>query len=269
MSKFKDYHSTSRYLIEIAGGEVSEDMFVEKPGVALVKDGSDINLPLVNQLVEELNIGSEQPLENQLAELAARITYSAFPKTKPTSSESTAYHKNLANLGHLSPYKIWDKENVVFLLGGVTVEGTLEIVANKGAKIARQTSSRTISMENPFYRVQGDEAFRDVQRSVLRESLLARKRILDRYDLTNFRTEDKKALPEFLNMTLPSSKTVNIFAARTLENWIEIFGKRFDAVGVETELREILSQIRNILAEKYPDLIQSEAEYYAKNVLPK
>lgn len=236
-----------------------DGLFVTKPGVVLIKNG-DIVTNEAKVIAESLNIYPDQNDDLLVGEFCARITYLAFPKEMETAEEARKYHEKMHELGHLSVYKMFKKSHV-FLIAGCSLETALEFIAHNEGRVARLTSSKTKAMDEPFYRLQGNDAQQKIQREIVENYISKRESV--RGSLSD---EEKKENREFINMTAPGSKCTAFLIGMDLMDWHRTLIGRLDNVGVETEMQEVCEMVRASLKKvDKTELILTKDEYYALN----
>ena len=242
-------------LVEAGGGQVSEQMFVDKPGVLVLSTAEGVRREAL-QLFDQLNIYTGQSNEDRLAEFTARITYLSFPNNPDQAkSESQRLHALLKASGHTSPYEVAGLQPNV-LVAGISIETMLEIIANKYA-IGRVCSSRTDAMTVPLFRV--PDAGPEVQRVIrayiksvapLHSALIASVMQSDTQGLSG------KDLKEIINMGHPGYKAGFMVVAATPDFWEKKIARRLsdNPDGVELELRGILKQLADALHQVCPEI---------------
>lgn len=240
-----DYKGNMKKMIEFGNGVITEERFVEKPGVGilskteLTNEGKDI--------FNTLNIDTSKEEYEQIGEFAGRITYNTFPSTPKDSAE---YTKNMVE--HHQHLSVFSSVVVTFLVAGISVETTLEFVAHHEGDVARITSSNTKAMNDCYYRVQGTEEERALQKEIVKDSI----KIIKQHDAHN------RMKTEFANMTLAATKTSAFSISMNIKNWHKTLIGRLSKKGNETEVREVCEIIANKLHNLYPSVIQKPEEYY-------
>ena len=160
--------------------------------------------------------------------------------------------------GYESSLQQLQQVQVTFLLSGVSVETSLELVAHKEAKVARLTSSKTLAMNLPLFRVQGEDLWR--QKAYFQEVLRNRTAFEARCD-----PRSKKAHPtsanEIHNITLPAAKATSLCYSMILKDFNSLFIGRMGPEGNEEEVREVVRTMARILHQRYPEVILSPEDY--------
>lgn len=212
--------------------------FVTKPWITVMNTHDWLTLE-GSELLQKLWISTEQWTWLALSEFNARLTYLAFNDIWP----SELYHnKMIDSLKHLSPYSLPTPQ---VLVSWCSIETSLELVAHVEAKIARLTSSKTLAMSEPLYRVQGTMEDMDMQKNIINKYL-------------DMRSNEETLLPtEFLNMTQPSCKATALAIGMNPKDWHRTIKSRFSPTWVETEVREVIEIIRERLSPYYTPLIWS------------
>ena len=213
---------TLRTLIESGKGEIQDSIFVTKPGCLLIAHTA--LAPCSGSLFNALNIDEACPNYEQFGEFNSRLTYLSFRQGKGCSVDFN--HKIARQLGHLSVYA---PVSATFLLAGVALETSLELVAHHEAHVARLTSSNTQAMSDPLYRVQGTPtqvaAQMDFLRSVrglwVRHQVRDIKRVLSPFDEAESKQteETQKTNVEFNNMMLPGCKATALTYTMNLKDF--------------------------------------------------
>lgn len=265
MNKFRDYRLSAIDLVEAGDGEVSEELFVEKPGALVLATDQGITNE-ARKLFDKLNLDSNQNDDDRLAEFIARITYLSFPNDPERArEESVKLHARLRELNHNSPYEVATQRPNI-LVAGPSIETLFEMVANKYG-IGRVSSSRTEAMNSPLFRIpEGNDYLRTEIRSFLRETRARYDQWragLDKDALKKDGTTPKDVL-EVLNMLHPGTKAGHMVIAAAPDFWEKKLGRRLadHPDGVERELRAVLKPIADALNKVYPGIIHSSA-YYA------
>ncbi len=247
-------------LVVAAGGEVSEGLFVERPGVRLI--AATALTPEARALFDDMLIDTARPDYEQLAELNSRITYLSFrdraevepgspgPAARPSSEAFN--RKMVEELGHLS---VHSAQGVTFLIAGISVETCQELVAHHEGKVARLTSSRTRAMDRPLFRVQGPPAARAIQRQQIKDALFDG--LED--DGSDADLDDR----EWRNRLLPGAKAVALTWTMSIKDFHKTFIGRLSQHGVEFEVREVCEMVCAELHARYPLVIKAPAAYYA------
>ena len=148
------------------------------------------------------------------------------------------------------------KDNLVtFLISGISIESSLELIAHKEAKVARLTTSKTNAMNIPLFRVQGNDTWS--QKKYI-EEVLRHRLVFDR----NFDAK-KKWENEVWNMSMPGSKATAMCYSMTLKDFHSLFIGRMGPSGNEKEVREVVRLMANQLHYLYPSLIHNADTYLA------
>lgn len=240
-----DYKGNMKKMIEFGNGVITEGRFVEKPGVGIISkteltnEGKDI--------FNALNIDTSKKEHEQIGEFAGRITYNTFPSVPKDSAE---YTKNMVE--HHQHLSVFSSVVVTFLVAGISVETTLEFVAHHEGDVTRLTSSNTKAMNDCYYRVQGTEMERTLQKEIIQDSI---KRI-EQYNAHN------RMKTEFANMMWNANKVNAFMITMNIKNWHKTLIGRLSEQGNETEVREVCEIIANELHNLYPSVILKPEEYY-------
>ena len=234
-------------LVKGSGGVVEDGRFVTRPGcLVLARTGIT---PEAHALLHTLNIG-EGPGYEQLAEVNSRLTYLSF-RDAPTSS--TPYLNKMGReLQHLSVFAAY---HVTFLLAGIGLETSLELIAHREARVARLTSSNTKAMDDPLFRLQGPPEATGRQRKLILDALASRQ---IRGGLALPLHADER---EFLNINHPGSKATAITFTMGLKDYHTLFIGRLPVAGNEVEVREVCGMMCRQLHADYPLVIRSPEEY--------
>lgn len=232
-------------LIEETGGAVEEGRFVTRPGCAILAATEP------GALLSRLGVDTGRPPYEQLGEFNSRLTYLSFPK-KPGSSEQyniDMVHKHQ----HLSVY---GSLHVTFLIAGVSVETSMELVAHAEARVARLTTSRTRAMNDPLYRIQGTDAERELQRAFLRRFLELRTQFE-----SGARPRESENGNELWNLLNVGAKATALTYTMSLKDYHKLFIGRLQTAGNELEVREICARMCDLLHERYPLVIRPPRYY--------
>lgn len=238
-------------LINESGGETSHDKWVIKPGCMIVSR-SEIT-PEAKALFDLMNIDDASEYE-RMAEFNSRLTYLSFKKEKTSSH---AYNTKMAQeLQHLSVY---GNLSVTFLLAGISVETSMELISHSEATVARLTTSNTTAMTDPLYRVSADnEKDANTQKICLGKLSLLK----DSWKNDIF---FKSLSIEMVNSMNPGNKATAINYTMSLKNFHKLFIGRCPVPGNESEVREIVKMMCDKLHQDYPLVIQSFDAYAGKN----
>ncbi len=152
-----------------------------------------------------------------------------------------------------SPYH--DLTQVTFLLSGVSVETSLELVAHKEAKVARLTSSKTQAMNMPLFRIQGDDTWH--QKKYL-ESVLRHRSSFEAKHQPRKKGHNGN---ELFNLSLPSCKATALCYSMTLKDYHSLFIGRMGSAGNEEEVREVVRSMAHQLHQRFPNYILSPDAY--------
>lgn len=239
-----EYREKMVALVEASGGIVTENLFVEKPGV-MVLSTQDAVSEGAKIVFNKMHIWSGQSPEDQLAEFIARITYFSFPNDAHDSESASKHlHTLLRNSGHTSPYEVAKlRPNV--LVAGIAIETMLEIIANKYA-IGRICSSRTDAMKNPLFRIpNAPPSLQEKIRSFIRETEKIHTVFNNALHRENFGALTAKDQKEIINMGHSGYKAGYMVIAADVDFWNQKLERRLaDKIdGVELELRGVLKQI--------------------------
>ncbi len=237
-----DYTKRMVELIEVAGGTVENDLFVTRPGCLLI--ANTILTGAGKDLVERLHI-LDRPEYEQMAELNARLTYLSFRREGEPGD--LYLHKLAREHQHLS---VFSQATATFLLAGVSVETSMELIAHGEAKVARLTTSKTRAMDHPLFRLQGSAASQAAQRRQIQSALDA---------MVGSKPEER----EFANINNPGSKATALTYAMNLKDYHTLFIGRLPEAGNETEVREICYRMCQQLHAIYPLVIRHPDEYAA------
>ncbi len=233
---FKQKHEK---LITSSGGEVSQGNWVIRPGIMITNKTSQTHQ--FQNLLEDFNINvtGDEYLTN--AEFDGRLTYLSF---KDQPSDCSEFNKNLQDVGHLSVY---NQTYVTFLISGVSLEACLEFTAHSEAKIARLTSSKTKSQNDPLYVV-----FDENEISYLKEVQELKRKY-------NFQNE------ELCNSLNSSRKAISFTVTMSLKDWHKTMIGRISPHGVEKEVLGIFQEVNQKLRFWYPEFIKTYEEYWEMN----
>ena len=145
---------------------------------------------------------------------------------------------------------------VTFLLSGISIETSLELVAHHEAKVARLTSSKTKAMNHPLYRVQGKDTLQ--QRHFLSALIATRTTYESSHDPRKTWGEHSN---ELFNITGPGCRATAVCYTMTLEDFHKLFIGRMSASGNEQEVMDVVQRMATLLHSLYPALIQEPAYY--------
>jgi len=195
------------------------------------------------KLSDLMNIDTDRPDYEQHGEFNSRITYMSF---KEEVNDSKTYNEKMVNEHyHLSVY---NDHHITFLLAGISLEASLEIIAHNEATVARLTSSKTKAQSNPLFVSDGSP-----------------KQMKYYNEMSNSRAKNTTGDLENDNMMFPASKAISMTVTMSLKNWHKTLIGRLSDKGVEEEVIRVMILIRNQLFEKYPLIIKGQREYFNMN----
>jgi thymidylate synthase ThyX len=149
---------------------------------------------------------------------------------------------------------------VTFLLAGIGLETSLELIAHTEARFSRITSSKTKAKNDTLYRLQGLPEDLEWQKIYITEAVEYRKKY---ESVLRTVTSDSN---EFFNILAPGAKCTTISYTMNLKDYHRLFIGRLKKSGNETEVQEVCMIMASMLHEKYPIIIRSPEEYYAMNL---
>lgn len=234
-------------LIEELGGAVEDGLFVTRPACAILARTE----PSERRVFELMNIDTSRPDYEQLGEFNSRVTYLSFPKERGSSEQYNAdmvdKHKHLSVYGPV---------HVTFLIAGISVETSMELVAHAEARVARLTTSKTKAMNDALYRLQGTDAERELQRRFIRDFLELRAAFEREHQPRG--SEDGNELWNILNV---GAKATALTYTMSLKDYHKLFIGRLTPAGNELEVREICGRMCELLHERYPLVIKAPGHY--------
>jgi len=149
----------------------------------------------------------------------------------------------------------FDSTQVTFLVSGIALETSLELVAHKEARVARLTSSKTLAMNLPLFRVQGDDL--QMTKRYL-ESVLKHRTIFEEKNQPRKKVANGN---ELFNMTLPACKATALCYSMTLKEYHSLFIGRMGPNGNEEEVREVVRKMASQLNQRFPNHILPPQTY--------
>lgn len=233
-----DYRIFHSQLIQLAGGEVEEDLFVIKPGVCL---NSVTRSVTPSAILDLFNIDKELSDAHKLLELNSKITYLTHAQKGKEYVEDIYNNKK-----HVS---ISNNFHVGFLVAGASGETLLEFVSSN-ANIDRLTTSRTKANEDTLYIVEDD-----LDKEYIKEFIGLRKLYLkDRRGTApeKLTRDDIERANKFNLFTKALSFTVSM----SLDNWLWYLDKKISQ-DYEYEFKAVCIEIKRILNENFPDFVES------------
>jgi len=236
-------------LIEAAGGVVEDGRFVTEPGCVIIA-GHDLT-PDGERILEHLHIDRSRPAYEQFGEFNSRITYLSFARQEASAEQ---YNRDMVQKHqHLS---VHGATQVTFLLAGVAVETSMELIAHGEARVARLTTSKTKAMNDPLYRLLGTPEQRAWQRRFISDFLELRRRFEQDYSPRG--TSEGTELFNLLNL---GSKATALAYTMSLKDYHKLFIGRLSEAGNELEVREVCARMCRLLRERYPLVIRAPEEY--------
>ena len=250
MSQFKKRLAN---IIEKTGGTIEEDLFVTKPGVIITEVTTSTNEG--KELYELMNCGYGDDYL-QSAEFKGRLTYLSFKDGGSDLQESMNFHhKMIHEAKHLS---IYAGTYVTFLLAGVSVETSKELVAHREATVARLTSSATLAMSECLYRIQGKSV--DHQKTMIKEFLKLRDANKEHWD-KKAGANSEQLSTEFFNMLNLACKCVALTFTISVKDLHKLLIGRMASRGNETEVQEVCTMMCQLAHERFPEIINEPAAY--------
>jgi len=137
------------------------------------------------------------------------------------------------------------------LFAGISLEASLELVANRSGRNARLTSSHTRAMDDTLYRLVGSAAAQGEQRRAI-EAFLGWRASLD---------ADRLGGRSPHNMMNLGSRATLLHMGMSLEDWRRIFESRLGKEGNEPEVREAYALACTLLHERFPHVIRPPAAH--------
>ena len=237
------------HLISITGGTI-EDIFVIKPGCILISKTEMTSN--THEIFNQLNIDTENNSE-ALAEFNSRITYLSF---KNILQDSKEYNYKMARMyQHLS---VWGSQSATFLLTGISIETSLELISHNEASCSRLTTSRTKAMDNQLYSLNSVE-YKN------RELLINKIKMIDSQRKEVFKEiGENKTLKdrELVNMLSCGYKATSLTYTMSIKDFHKLFIGRLSDNGNEEEVRLICEMMCEQLYKLYPMVIRNPGEYY-------
>lgn len=228
-------------IIDTSGGVIEEGLFVVQPGIRILQESR--LAPGAIEILGSLNIPSKRQEYEQVAELNSRLTYLSFRDEPDLDGK---YLKRVAaEAQHLS---VFATTYVTFIIAGISLECSMELIAHKEARVARLTSSRTIAMNDTLYSVRGTERERAWQKQTIARFLPTRQE------------QDGVSL-EITNQANLGSKATALTYTMNLKDFHSLFIGRLPLGGNEEEVREVCGRMCDQLHDKYP-LVILPVRYY-------
>lgn len=227
-------------LIKISGGEIEDDSFIISPGILITQVTKPTDEFL--EISKLMNLDDTRPEYELHAEFNSRITYMSF---KDEKNDSKNYNEKMVKkFQHLSVY---NDHHITFLLAGISLEASLELIAHNEATVARLTSSKTKAQTNPLFKINNNK-----EKDYIKKVLDIRKEYL-----TNDLESD--------NSLLPGRKAISMTMTMSLKNWYKTLIGRLSNNGVEKEVLDVMTEICILLNNKYPLVIDKVENYYSKS----
>ena len=241
------YYTKMVSMIQQTGGEV-KGQYVLSPGCGIIEETTITELGKL--IFNEMNIDTDTAEYEQIAEFNGRLTYLSFRDEKKSSVDFNT--KMTQELQHLSVY---GSISVTFLLVGIALETSLELIAHTEAKVARLTSSATKAMDHPLYVLGGSPEEIEAQKKYLEK--------VDEVSKTCLKLDDK--FRETCNMLKPGTKATALTYTMVLKDYHKLFIGRLPIQGNEVGVREICERMCRQLSFRYPMVIKTPEEYQGKN----
>lgn len=216
----------AKQLVTLAGGKVNHRI-VEKVGIAVLYDynltseGTKIINHFAKIRKDDFDQGKMTDF-HKLVDFSARITYLSYDKTSAVDLRN-----KLKALGHLNVY---DLNGIAVLVAGCSLECILELVSNRVNRSCRLTSSKTKAAIETLYSKQIDPLW-------LEQFLSLRASYLEQ-------TEHSLETSNLFNL---SAKCGYAVISMGMRDWNFLLNARLRDEGLEEELREVLTKIREQL----------------------
>ncbi len=146
--------------------------------------------------------------------------------------------------------------SATFLISGVAVETSMELVAHWEAAVARLTTSKTQAMSAPLYRIQ-DACGHSTKRYI--ESVLNVRHAFESRENPLQRWGDNAV--ELWNMTNPGNKTTTLLYTMKLSDFHTLCLGRLTSSGNELEVQEVVSRMLAQLKTIWPSFFMSREDY--------
>lgn len=156
----------------------------------------------------------------------------------------------------LSDMRIEHPNNVItFLIAGVSVECSLELIAHKEASVARLTTSKTNAMNNPMYCVYPCVHNKHISIESQKKYILEHIKLRNKFE--NYRSVSN----EVFNIFNIGNKSTALCYSMSLENLHKLFIGRIGYHGNESEIRIVINKMIGLLNPMYQNIIKRSNEY--------
>ncbi len=226
-------------ILNYTNAEIEDNKFITKPGIKIIK-ASEMNEDFDIFLQNNLKFSNKNKFEKN-AEFNSKLTYMQFDNNNPQYLD-----KMINEYGHLS---IFTDTYVTFLIAGISAETVIELLAHTEQKSNRWTTSKTISQNETYYRIQGNKEQKEEQKNAINKFLELKKSI-------------KLQTTEFNNMFNLGNKITCLTYCMNLKDLLRFINGRIIAIGNETEIQEIARIFLNLLYEKYSILFEKLYKKY-------
>jgi hypothetical protein len=143
---------------------------------------------------------------------------------------------------------------ITFLIAGISVETAMELVAHGEASVARLTTSKTKSMDDPMYRIFPQLHGNLVDTKIQKDYLLNGIKLRNEY-------KDKNISGEIFNILNSGSKATALTYTMNLSDLHKLFIGRVGFDGNESEMRDVVKSMIEKLNPIYPNIIKTHKEY--------
>lgn len=179
---------------------------------------------------------------------------------------------------------------ITFLICGITIECALELVAHKEAAVARLTSSKTVAMHLPFYRLFAEWHGEEIDQTHPSHSLRNQRSLLQAVQevrRAHFAalshqdrggpeksTKQEQALHtlhglELTNLSNLATKCTAMCYSMSLQDLHQLFIGRSGEAGNESEMRDVAHRMHQLVSTRYPHIIQPREFYLQASNLAK
>lgn len=146
------------------------------------------------------------------------------------------------------------ENSITFLIAGISAETSMELIAHGEAKVARLTTSKTKSMDNPMYRIFPTLHGEGIDTVIQKEYINNIIKIRDEY-------KGKLVHHEVYNTLNIGCKTTALTYTMTLGDLHKLFIGRVNFNGNESEVREVIKMMIDQTHGLFPNVIKTHNEY--------
>jgi len=147
---------------------------------------------------------------------------------------------------------------ITFLIAGISTETSMELIAHGEASVARLTTSKTKSMDEPMYRIYPLVHYANTD-------TIPQKDYIKKLNHVRYNPKNTNINNEVYNILNSGSKATALTYTMNLGDLHKLFIGRAGFDGNESEMREVVKMMISELQPIYPNIIKTYDEYLNMN----